>query len=201
MMSSIRRADPLIAFVPLALAFGSLVLVYSASSILGITTYNDPYYFLTRRAIHLAIGLLAFFVCARFDYHRLVEKSAGRAYILVLALLAALSVLQHGHVAGGARRWVNIMGATFPRLLRMSLAGWPPNVGLLAALGASPMLATLRELVLSKCGLDDGDLAYVEAHAQRFARLEVLDLRGNAFSRTLVKATKKRLPLLRAAGR
>ncbi len=113
MMSSIRRADPLVAFVPLALAFGSLVLVYSASSILGITTYNDPYYFLTRRAIHLVIGLLAFFVCARFDYHRLVEKSAGRAYIFVLGLLAALSVLQHGHIAGGARRWVNIMGTTF----------------------------------------------------------------------------------------
>ena len=113
MMSNVRRADPLVAFVPLALAFGSLVLVYSASSILGITTYNDPYYFLTRRAVHLAIGLVAFFVCTRFDYHRLVEKSAGRAYLLVLALLAVLSVLQHGHVAGGARRWVNFLGTTF----------------------------------------------------------------------------------------
>lgn len=113
MMTNIRRADPLVAFVPLALAFGSLVLVYSASSILGITTYNDPYYFLTRRAVHLAIGLVVFFVCARLDYHRLVEKSAGRAYLLVLALLAVVSVLQHGHVAGGARRWVNFLGATF----------------------------------------------------------------------------------------
>jgi cell division protein FtsW len=113
MMSNIRRADPLVAFVPLALAFGSLVLVYSASSILGITTYNDPYYFLTRRAIHLAIGLVAFFVCARYDYRRLVEKLAGRAYLAVLALLAVVSVLQHGHVAGGARRWVNFLGTTF----------------------------------------------------------------------------------------
>jgi len=112
-MTEIRRADPFIAFVPLVLACSSLVLVYSASSILGITSYNDPYYFLTRRAIHLAIGFVAFLVCARFDYRRLVERSAGRAYLVVLALLAVVSVLQHGHVAGGARRWVNLFGATF----------------------------------------------------------------------------------------
>jgi cell division protein FtsW len=113
MMTPVRRADPLVAYVPLALAFGSLVLVYSASSILGITTYNDPYYFLTRRAVHLAIGLVVFFVCARYDYHRMVEKLAGRGYLLVLGMLAVLSVLQHGHVAGGARRWVNLFGTTF----------------------------------------------------------------------------------------
>jgi len=112
-MMSFRRADPVVAFVPLALACGSLVLVYSASSILGITTYNDPYYFLTRRAIHLVIGLAAFFFCANFDYHRLVEKSAGRAFLLVLGLLAVVAVLQNGHMARGARRWVNLFGTTF----------------------------------------------------------------------------------------
>ena len=112
-MMSIRRADPVVAFVPLALACGSLVLVYSASSILGITTYNDPYYFLTRRAIHLVIGLMAFFFCANFDYHRLVEKSAGRAFLLVLGLLAVVAILQNGHMARGARRWVNLFGTTF----------------------------------------------------------------------------------------
>ena len=56
----IRKADPFVTYVPLILACSSLVLVYSASSILGITTYNNPYYFLTRRAIHLAIGFVAF---------------------------------------------------------------------------------------------------------------------------------------------
>jgi len=112
-MTEIRRADPFIAFVPLVLACSSLVLVYSASSILGITTYNDPYHFLTRRAIHLAIGFAAFLFCARFDYRRLVDRSAGRAYLGVLALLAVLAVLQHGHEARGARRWVNLFGTTF----------------------------------------------------------------------------------------
>lgn len=113
MMSTIRRADPIVAFVPLALACGSLVVVYSASSILGITSYNDPYYFLLRRSIHLALGFLAFFVCARLDYHRLVEKWAGRAFLVVLGLLALVAILQNGHMARGARRWVSLFGTTF----------------------------------------------------------------------------------------
>jgi len=113
MMTNLRRADPVVTFIPLVLAVASLVLVYSASSILGITTYNDPYYFLTRRAIHLAMGLVAFFVFARYDYHRLVEKWAGRSYLGVLALLAVVAVMQHGLMVRGARRWLNILGATF----------------------------------------------------------------------------------------
>jgi cell division protein FtsW len=108
-----RRADPFVVSIPLVLAVASLVLVYSASSILGITTYNDPYYFLVRRAIHLALGLVAFLFFSRMDYRKLVDRHAGRAYVAVLALLAVVGVLQHGHVAGGARRWVNLFGATF----------------------------------------------------------------------------------------
>jgi cell division protein FtsW len=106
----IRKADPFVTWVPLLLACSSLVLVYSASSILGITTYNDPYYFLFRRGIHLAIGLVAFAFCARYDYRRLVDKFSGRAYLVVLALLALVAV---GHMAKGARRWVSLFGTTF----------------------------------------------------------------------------------------
>jgi len=113
MMTNLRRADPVVTFVPLALAVASLVLVYSASSILGITSYNDPYYFLTRRAVHLVMGLVAFFVLARYDYHRLVDKWAGRAYLGVLGLLGVVAIMQHGLMIRGARRWLNILGATF----------------------------------------------------------------------------------------
>ena len=60
MIDRLRRADPVLVLVPPLLACASLVLVYSASSILGITSYNDPYYFLFRRTIHLLIGLAAF---------------------------------------------------------------------------------------------------------------------------------------------
>jgi cell division protein FtsW len=109
----LRRADPVIAFLPPLLACASLVLVYSASSILGLTGHNDPYYFLMRRSVHLAIGLVAFVTLAHYDYRRLVERHAGRAFLAVLALLLVVAVLEHGVSSRGARRWVSLFGATF----------------------------------------------------------------------------------------
>jgi cell division protein FtsW len=113
MMERLRRADPVLVLVPPLLACASLVLVYSASSILGITSYNDPYYFLFRRTIHLVLGLaaFAFFACA--DTRRVVERFSGKAYLGVLVLLLVLAALDHGISARGAKRWVNFFGATF----------------------------------------------------------------------------------------
>jgi len=107
-----RRPDPVVTFTPLVVAVVSLVIVYSASSILGLTNYEDPYYFLFRRAIHLVIGLAAFFWLARTDLDRLIDRHAGRLFLGVLALLALLA-FAHGVSSRGARRWVGLFGATF----------------------------------------------------------------------------------------
>jgi cell division protein FtsW len=88
MIDAPRRPDPVLTVTPLALSIVSLVIVYSASSILGLTNYQDPYYFLFRRTIHLAIGLVAFFALARADLDRIIDKHAGRLFLGVLALLA-----------------------------------------------------------------------------------------------------------------
>jgi cell division protein FtsW len=112
MIEAPRRPDPVLFGVPLLLSVVSLVLVYSASSILGITTYEDPYYFLFRRSIHLVIGLVAFFALARADLDRLIDKHAGRLFLGVLVLLALLA-FAHGVSSRGARRWVGLFGATF----------------------------------------------------------------------------------------
>lgn len=113
MIAALRRADPVIASVPPLLACASLVIVYSASSILGLTGHNDPYYFLIRRTVHLVIGLAAFVLLARIDYRRLVERHAGRLYLAVLALLVVVALLEHGVSSRGARRWVSLFGTTF----------------------------------------------------------------------------------------
>jgi cell division protein FtsW len=113
MIERLRKADPVLVLVPVLLACASLVLVYSASSILGITSYNDPYYFLFRRAIHLAIGIAAFAFFAAADTGRIVERFSGKAYLGVLVMLGVLAILDHGVSARGARRWVNFFGTTF----------------------------------------------------------------------------------------
>ncbi len=113
MIEAPRRPDPVIALTPLIISVVSLVIVYSASSILGLTTYQDPYYFLFRRSIHLVIGLAAFFWLARTDLDHFIDKHAGRMFLGVLALLAMLA-FAHGIASSrGARRWVGLFGATF----------------------------------------------------------------------------------------
>lgn len=107
-----QRPDPIVAFTPLVLAVVSLVVVYSASSILGITNYEDPYHFLFRRSIHLAIGLFAFVFLARADLDRLIDRWAGKAFLAVLVVLGLLA-FAHGVSSRGARRWVGLFGATF----------------------------------------------------------------------------------------
>ena len=112
MIEAPSRPDPVLAITPLAVSIVSLVIVYSASSILGLTNYQDPYYFLFRRTIHLAIGLFAFFWLARTDLDRIIDKHAGRLFLAVLFLLGALA-MAHGVSSRGARRWVGLFGATF----------------------------------------------------------------------------------------
>ncbi len=112
MIEAPRRPDPVLAFTPLLLAVASLVIVYSASSILGLSNYQDPYYFLFRRTIHLAIGIAAFAWLARADLDRLIDRHAGRLFLGALALLAILA-FAHGVSSRGARRWVGLFGATF----------------------------------------------------------------------------------------
>lgn len=112
MIEAPRRPDPVLASVPILLAVVSLVIVYSASSILGLTNYQDPYYFLFRRSIHLVIGLAAFVWLSRTDLDRLIDRHAGRLFLGVLALLAILA-FAHGVSSRGARRWVGLFGATF----------------------------------------------------------------------------------------
>ena len=111
MIEAPHRPDAVIALTPIVVAVVSLVIVYSASSILGLTTYQDPYYFLFRRAIHLVIGLFAFFWLARADLDRLIDRHAGRLFLGVLALLAVLA-FAHGVSSRGARRWVGMFGTT-----------------------------------------------------------------------------------------
>ena len=112
MSDATQRPDPVVAWTPIALSVISLVIVYSASSILGLTNYEDPYYFLFRRSIHLVLGLAAFVALARCDLDRLIDRWAGKAFLAVVVVLGLLA-FAHGVSSRGARRWVGLFGGTF----------------------------------------------------------------------------------------
>ena len=53
------RVDPVILFTVLMLLTVGLVMVNSSSAIVALERYKDPYYFLKRQSVWLALGLVA----------------------------------------------------------------------------------------------------------------------------------------------
>ncbi len=88
----------------LLLAIG-LVMVFSASFVIAEESRGDPYYFLKRQAMWVAIGLLAMFLISRFNYKNLKKFSL---IILVLNFIfLGLIFSSFGSDLGTeARRWL-----------------------------------------------------------------------------------------------
>ena len=104
---AMARPDRWLLILPLGLTAVGLVLVYSASSILGLTQHGDAFYYVARQAVRAVIGVFAFVFFARLDYHKL-GRASWWLYAVMIAGLLLMGVV--GHEARGARRWVTLMG-------------------------------------------------------------------------------------------
>jgi cell division protein FtsW len=95
-----------------------VVMVLSASSVASLTNYGSAWYFFQRQVLWTALGVIAFMVTARIDYH------AWRRWILPLlvlslALLVLVLVPGIGIYVAGSRRW---LGSGFFRFQPTELA-------------------------------------------------------------------------------
>jgi cell division protein FtsW len=106
---AMSRPDRWLLVLPLGLTAVGLVLVYSASSILGLTQHGDAFFYVSRQAVRAVIGIFAFVFFARLDYHKL-GRASWWMYGLVLLGLLAMPVLGLSHEARGAKRWVSVLG-------------------------------------------------------------------------------------------
>ena len=77
--------------------------VFSSSFVLAETMYSNPYHFLQRHLINVAVSLVAFGICFKYDY-RLWRRFM--AYILGFSFIALILVLVIGREVNGARRWL-----------------------------------------------------------------------------------------------
>ena len=103
-----RMAFCLIAF---CLTVFGLVMIYSASSIMSLTsaaTNNDPAYYLKRQAIFALIGVAMAIVCAQADYHVWSERLLKPIWGVSLFLLALILMPMASADAYGATRWIAI---------------------------------------------------------------------------------------------
>ena len=104
--ASVRSDGWLIAVIACLCAFG-LVMVYSASDVLGFEWFGNTSYFLQRQMIGLGLGIAGMAVVMRIDYHHLYRIARPLAIMTFVMLLLVL-VPHVGTARNGAYRWFSI---------------------------------------------------------------------------------------------
>lgn len=103
------RGDISILVVTAVLAAFGVLAVYSASRYVAQTQYGDEWYFVKKQLIGFIGGVVAMWLCGRFDYRKLKGKKARWvALILPIILLALVFVPGLGKTNYGATRWIGV---------------------------------------------------------------------------------------------
>ncbi|MDR1421718.1 MAG: putative lipid II flippase FtsW [Coriobacteriales bacterium] len=97
----------LIIIVAALLLFG-LVMVFSASSIIGLTEQGDSFYFFKRQLQMVGIGLVGLIVAAVVPYPFWRTRLSWVVWGALILLLIATLVL--GNEQAGGKRWIDIFG-------------------------------------------------------------------------------------------
>lgn len=84
-----------------------LVMVFSASSVMGLADAGNPYHYVQRQSILAVMGLLLMFVLMKVDYHIFKPLALPG---LVVSFILLVAVLFIGSGTGGATRWIRIAG-------------------------------------------------------------------------------------------
>ncbi|MDR4493920.1 MAG: putative lipid II flippase FtsW [Nitrospirales bacterium] len=96
-----QRADPLILGITLAIALGGIVMVFSASGVLGETST----YYLQRQILWMILGFGVLFGAMNIPY----DKWKGWVpFIILLCVGSLVMVLVMGTVVNRARRWLSL---------------------------------------------------------------------------------------------
>jgi cell division protein FtsW len=103
----LQRCNPFILLASLLLTGFGVVSVYSASAIVAMDRYQDPYFFLRRQMLFAIFGVLAMLVAVQIDYRHL-QRWAPLSLVITLILLGAVFVPVLGKEAGGAKRWLQV---------------------------------------------------------------------------------------------
>lgn len=126
-----RKPDAWLTLVVFALVIWGLISVYSASVVISLSEFGNPYHYLIRQAIALLIGIAAWFFIQYIDYHKW-RKYAGW-FLTISFVLLILVLLPIGSIAptlGGAKRWlffgpINFQASEIVKpLFSIYLASW-----------------------------------------------------------------------------
>ena len=102
------KIDRLLFTATLLLVCVSVVMVYSASAVIALERFQQPYLFLTKQALWSVLGLAVLGVATRVDY-RTYRNEAFIWCLLALVVLMLVAVLFSAPV-NGTRRWFGVGG-------------------------------------------------------------------------------------------
>ncbi len=109
---NVHRADSIFLLIVFSLVVFGLIVLSSASTVIGHQEFGDSAYFLKRQFLSVLIGVLLFAITYRLDY-RVWRKFAFPFLIISMALLVAVFVPGIGLKLLGAQRWINVGLFTF----------------------------------------------------------------------------------------
>ncbi len=102
------KIDRVLFTATLLLICASVVMVYSASAVVALERFQQPYLFLTKQALWSVLGLAVLLVSIRVDY-RTYRNEAFIWSLLGLVVLMLVAVLFVSPV-NGTRRWFGVGG-------------------------------------------------------------------------------------------
>ena len=123
------KVDSVLLVASLALLFGGLIILASASISMADNAVGDPFYYVSRQAVAAVIGGIAGFVCLFVPMS--FWRSTGPLMLLIaFSLLVLVLVPGLGYTANGSTRWIrlgfiNLQASEVARLCMMIyLAGY-----------------------------------------------------------------------------
>ena len=102
------KIDKVLFTATLLLICISVVMVYSASAVIALERFQQPYLFLTKQALWSVLGLAVLLIAARIDY-RTYRNEPFIWSLLAVVMLMLTAVLFSGPV-NGTRRWFGVGG-------------------------------------------------------------------------------------------
>lgn len=109
-MARTLKSDRLLFVATLLLVGTSILMVYSASSFLAMTKFQNPYYFLFKQLAWATIGLVALGAAMKLDY-RFYRQPAFIWFCLIAVFIALVAVL-FMPARNGTTRWFGIGSMT-----------------------------------------------------------------------------------------
>ena len=107
-MARTLKYDKVLFYATVLLVCASIVMVYSASALVALERYQQPYLFVTRQVMWAVLGLALLAVAMRIDY-RTYRNDTFVWTLLALVTLMLIGVLFSAPI-NGTRRWFGLGG-------------------------------------------------------------------------------------------